>query len=180
MYCFFGANHRFTVVEAERKVSDMSEFHQLIYLLNETTHIMEISLESGHTHMKSQLEKTFILSDPSTIPYTEEVNQVLQPHKGVLRRLLTSPNSSNTETSSNVIPAKKWLEDMEKTLKKNPHSPCWDPLHWGKSQNRQLVWSSHQPKQKSWDSMVGSLTNCPCPHPLHHIPNDKKPHVQDV
>ena len=42
---------------------------------------------------------------------------------GVLHRLLTSPNSSNSETSSNVVPAKKWLEDEGKDFEKTliPH-----------------------------------------------------------
>jgi len=42
---------------------------------------------------------------------------------GVLRRLLTAPNSSNSETSSNVVPAKKWLEDEGKDFEKTliPH-----------------------------------------------------------
>ena len=42
---------------------------------------------------------------------------------GVLRRLLTAPNSSNSETSSNVVPAKKWLEDKGKDFEKTliPH-----------------------------------------------------------
>ena len=56
-----------------------------------------------------------ILSDPSTIPYSE-VNKALAPYVGVLRRLLTAPNSSNPETSSKVIPAKKWLEDEGKAF----------------------------------------------------------------
>ena len=57
-----------------------------------------------------------ILSDPSSIPYTNEVNRALKPHISVLQRLLTAPNSSHYETSSNVIPAKKWLQDSDKDL----------------------------------------------------------------
>ena len=57
-----------------------------------------------------------ILSDPSSIPYTNEVNLALKPHTGVLQRLLTAPNSSHYETSSKVIPVKKWLQDNNKDL----------------------------------------------------------------
>ena len=57
-----------------------------------------------------------ILSDPSSIPYTNEVNQALRPHIGVLQRLLTAPNSLHYETSSKVIPAKKWLQDSNMDL----------------------------------------------------------------
>jgi len=64
-----------------------------------------------------------ILSDPSTIPYMEEVNKALGPHIGILRRLLTAPNSCNSETSSKVIPSKKWLEDEGKAFENTliPH-----------------------------------------------------------
>ena len=53
----------------------------------------------------------------------EEVNKALQLHIGVLHTLLTAPNSSNSKTSSNVVPAKKWLEDEGKDFEKTlvPH-----------------------------------------------------------
>ena len=57
-----------------------------------------------------------ILSDPSSITYTSEVNKALKPHVGVLQRLLTAPNSSHPETSSKVVPVKKWLQDNGKDL----------------------------------------------------------------
>ena len=57
-----------------------------------------------------------ILFDPSSIPYTREVDEALKPHRGVLQRLLAAPNSSHYETSSKVIPAKKWLQDNDKDL----------------------------------------------------------------
>ncbi|KIJ98355.1 hypothetical protein K443DRAFT_104066, partial [Laccaria amethystina LaAM-08-1] len=67
-----------------------------------------------HTHEIPTAED--ILSDPSTISYTGDVNKALSPHTGVLHRLLTAPNSSNPEISSNLIPAKKWLEDKGKAF----------------------------------------------------------------
>lgn len=80
-----------------------------------------------HPHEISTAED--ILSDPSSIPYTNEVNQALNPHIGVLQRLLATmtPNTgssryrdcddSESETSSNgIVPAKKWLQDNDKDL----------------------------------------------------------------
>jgi len=59
-----------------------------------------------------------ILSDPSSIPYTDEVNRALEPHKGPLIRLLTVPHSLHTEVLHDVIPAKKWLADNAKPLER--------------------------------------------------------------
>jgi hypothetical protein len=76
-----------------------------------------ISLQLGkwiHPHEIKTAED--ILSDPSSIPYTKDINEALKPHRGVLHRLLTAPNSSHYETSSKVIPAKKWLQDNNKDL----------------------------------------------------------------
>jgi hypothetical protein len=74
-----------------------------------------ISLQLGkwiHPHEIKTAED--ILSDPSSIPYTKDINEALKPHRGVLQRLLTAPNSSHYEISSKVIPAKKWLQDNNK------------------------------------------------------------------
>jgi hypothetical protein len=59
-----------------------------------------------------------ILSDPTSIKYTDEVHKALEPHKGPLIRLLTSPNSFHPEVSHDVVPAKKWLVDHAKSLEK--------------------------------------------------------------
>jgi len=74
------------------------------------------------------------------------------------RRLLTAPNSSNSETSSNVVPAKKWLEDEGKDFEKTliPHIGTLSVVE------------------------RAQIANCPCPYPLHRVPNDQKPHIQDV
>lgn len=55
-----------------------------------------------------------ILYDLSSIPYTREVDEALKPHSNVLQRLLTAPNSSHYKILSEVIPAKKWLQENNK------------------------------------------------------------------
>ncbi|KIM36004.1 hypothetical protein M413DRAFT_14221 [Hebeloma cylindrosporum] len=75
------------------------------------------------THPHNLPTSEDILSDPESIRYTDEVHKALEPHKGPLRRLLTSPNSLHPEVSHEAIPAKKWLADNGKPLKKTliPH-----------------------------------------------------------
>ena len=99
-----------------------------------------------------------ILSDPSSIPYTDEVNKALEPHIGILCRLLTAPNISSPETSSAVIPAKKWLEengkDFEKTL--IPHVGTlsvveraqianWFETHISRNKKTRIAWLGFLP-----------------------------------
>ena len=69
-----------------------------------------------HPHQIATSED--ILAEPSSIPYTDEVNRALEPHKGPLIRLLTAPHSTHVEVSHNAIPAKKWLADNAKPLEK--------------------------------------------------------------
>ena len=75
----------------------------------------KVPLQLGKwTHLHEIKTADDILSDPSSIPYMREVSEALEPHIGVLKRLLTAPNSSHYEISSKVIPAKKWLQDNNK------------------------------------------------------------------
>ena len=101
-----------------------------------------------------------ILSDPSSIPYTIEVNQALKPHIGVLKRLLTAPNSSQYETSlaSNAIPAKKWLRDNDKdfstaivhhvgtlSVVERAQIANWFEIHIGREQDVRALWLGRLP-----------------------------------
>ena len=101
-----------------------------------------------------------ILSDPSSIPYTNEVNLALKPHAhtGVLQRLLTAPNSSHYETSSKVIPAKKWLQDNNEDLStaivhhvgilsviERAQISNWFDTHIGREQHVQTLWLGRLP-----------------------------------
>ena len=104
------------MVEAGRKAKNTSKFDCfLLYEIKLTYMIYQLG-KWTHAHEIPTAED--ILSDPSTIPYTNEINKALEPHIGILHRLLTAPNSSSLEISSRVIPAKKWLEDNGKELEK--------------------------------------------------------------
>ena len=96
-----------------------------------------------------------ILSDPSSIPYTNEVDQALKPHTGVLQRLLTTPNSSHHETSGEITPAKKWLQDNHKpedlgtsilhhvgtlSVIERAQISNWFDTHIGREKNVRALW----------------------------------------
>jgi len=68
------------------------------------------------THLYQIPTSEDILSKLSSIPFTDEVNAALVPHKGELIQLLTAPHSTHLEVLHNVIPAKKWLVDNAKPL----------------------------------------------------------------
>jgi hypothetical protein len=56
-----------------------------------------------HAHEIPTIED--ILSDPSSIPYTAEINRALQPHIKSLQDLLVNPKVADTR----LVPAKGWL-----------------------------------------------------------------------
>ena len=105
------------LLQAERQKIRVSFIKDLIRM--PVVAEQNVSLQLGKwTHPHEIRTAEDILADPSSIPYTNEVNWALKPHIGVLQRLLTAPNSSHYETSSKVIPAKKWLQDGNKDLSK--------------------------------------------------------------
>jgi hypothetical protein len=53
-----------------------------------------------------------ILADPSSIPYSAEVNKALTPARKILGNILTSPN----EDPGEYVHAKAWLEDQGKEV----------------------------------------------------------------
>ena len=84
------------------------------YLI-ETVIEWQVLLQLGKwTHPHEIKTPDDILSDPSSIPYTREVDEALKPHSNILQRLLTAPNSSHYKILSEVIPAKKWLQENNK------------------------------------------------------------------
>ncbi|KAF9529541.1 hypothetical protein CPB83DRAFT_882745 [Crepidotus variabilis] len=54
-----------------------------------------------------------ILSDPSSIPHTPDIADILDPHIKVLRTLLTSPEIQK----SGIVPAKAWLERQKENIR---------------------------------------------------------------
>ncbi|KAG6904433.1 hypothetical protein DXG01_009991, partial [Tephrocybe rancida] len=53
-----------------------------------------------------------ILNDPSTIPYTPDIERALSPHRGTLQRLLLNPET----VDNTACPAKAWLIQRRKCL----------------------------------------------------------------
>lgn len=75
-----------------------------------------------------------------------------------MQRLLTAPNSSHNETSSKVIPAKKWLQDNRKDLStsilhhvgtlsviERAQISNWFETHIGREQNVRALWLGRLP-----------------------------------
>ena len=61
-----------------------------------------------------------ILTDPTSVPYTDHIDKALGPHLDILTALFQDPNS----VSSLKVPAKAWLEsETKKPKKKSQGSP---------------------------------------------------------
>ncbi|KAF8193466.1 hypothetical protein BJ912DRAFT_924635 [Pholiota molesta] len=73
----------------------------------------QVALKLGRwLHANQRPTSEDILSNPSSTPYTKEVNNIMTPASTVLKRLLLDPEN----TGKHWIPAKKWLQEQKAPL----------------------------------------------------------------
>lgn len=72
-----------------------------------------------------------ILTDPSSIPYSQAVDDALKPHKQLLYQLLVAPN----DVDKQLVPAIVWVETTCGTMRKTRENA---PMDWVESSKRDL------------------------------------------
>ena len=94
----------------EREENKSRQPNPYYHFINCTNHISQL----GQWKHANEIETSEdILADPSTIPFTDEVNAVLSPFKRLLKNLLTC---GPADIKKEIIPAKLWLDTIKKPI----------------------------------------------------------------
>ncbi|KAF8069336.1 hypothetical protein FPV67DRAFT_1415419, partial [Lyophyllum atratum] len=106
-----------------------------------------------------------ILADPTSVPYTAEVDHALLANVDILKKLLNTPSELDDE----VIPAKSWLEALNKNTSTTivPHVGSlsiveraqvanWFEVHISKTRKRRHEWIGRLPIAHAYTLFIAS------------------------